>query len=84
MCGQCVEVLAAEDGGGDGLQPVAAQVQLLQLLQPCQFATEGGDVVQIKFQISTKQTHQIGLICDLSLILEPDSSFTHSSFDREF
>lgn len=33
-----VQPPAAEDGGGHGPQPVAAQVQLLQLLQPGQFA----------------------------------------------
>lgn len=35
--GECVHALTAEDGGGHGPQSVAAQVQLLQLLQPCQF-----------------------------------------------
>lgn len=34
---------AAEDGGGHGLQLVAAQVQLLQMLQSSQFAAAGGD-----------------------------------------
>ena len=38
-----MHALTAEDGGGHGPQPVAAQVQLLQLLQPCQFtAGKGG------------------------------------------
>lgn len=42
---ECVHALAAEDGGGHSPQPVAAQVQLLQLLQPCQFTAGGGGTV---------------------------------------
>lgn len=40
--GESVQTLAAEDGGGHRPQPVAAQVQLLQLLQPCQFTAGRG------------------------------------------
>ena len=40
--GERVQTLAAEDGGGHGPQSVAAQVQLLQLLQPSQFTAGGG------------------------------------------
>lgn len=43
--GESVQTLAAEDGGGHRPQPVAAQVQLLQLLQPCQFTAGKGDTV---------------------------------------
>lgn len=49
MGGQRVQALAAEDGGGDGLQLVAAQVQLLQLLQSSQFAAAGGDVIKLVY-----------------------------------
>ena len=43
--GERVHTLTAEDGGGHGPQSVATQVQLLQLLQSCQFTAGGGGTV---------------------------------------
>lgn len=40
-----MHALAAQDGGGHGLQLVATQVELLQLLQSCQFTAGGGGAV---------------------------------------
>lgn len=42
MGDQRVQPLAAEDGGGNGSQPVAAQLQFLQLLQSGQITAGGG------------------------------------------
>lgn len=51
--GQHVQPPAAEDGGGNGSQSVAAQVQLLQQLQPSQFTAEGGENSETQTQILT-------------------------------
>lgn len=74
MGSKCVQALAAEDGGGYSLQPVAAQVQLLQLLKSCQFTAKGGGMVTWIF-ISAEQVNQIGLAWDLNLTLKSGSSF---------
>lgn len=40
-----MHALTVQEGGGHGPQSVAAQVQLLQLLQLCQFTARGGGTV---------------------------------------
>lgn len=77
-----MHALAAEDGGGHSPQPVAAQVQLLQLLQPCQFtAGDGGTVTsehwhcKLLLGTSGKHIYQTHLSCDLNLILKRGSCF---------
>lgn len=49
-----MHTLTAEDGGGHGPQSVAAQVQLLQLLQTRQFtAGDGGIVISRALALQT-------------------------------
>lgn len=72
--------LAAEDGGGHGPQSVAAQVQLLQLLQTCQFTAGGGEARLYQSAgtanfISGSRIYQTYLSCGLSLILKRGSDF---------